>query len=238
MLDLKKLLEEYPHLVKKFNSEKLLGVLKDLNPGDNARNNIIVALLKNGFVEEMQNNTQQQIPVAYYCSRMENDYGYSADLAGECIEMWANALGLEDRLATVSIVTPGGIKINYESADLAKKLITTNDYCIEINTLLYDTNGEAYLEFWAGNGSSKAIDVYLHDFTLDGVSDKEFINLGTIKSKEAAYLYIPIGKLGKSEDHYASFSVVLDNKTTTFTESGNVNVNFNATGRRFTASVA
>ncbi len=238
MIDFKKLVEENPQLAKKHNAGTLRGYLTDLNPGETARNRILVALLQNGFVDEMQNATTTEIPVSYYCQRMENEYGYSADMTGECVELWAEALGISDRISKVSIVTPGGIKITYESQDISKALVSTSDYKVELNTLLYDTDGIAYLEFWAGNGSGKSVDVYLHGLTLDGKADKEFINLGSVKAGAGEYLYIPLGKIGRSDDHHAAFTVVIDDKSLTIVESGKVSASFNCAGHRFGAVVA
>ncbi|MBQ9084421.1 MAG: hypothetical protein IJY24_02070 [Clostridia bacterium] len=238
MFDLKDLLKQYPELAKKHSADRLRGFLNDLNPGDKAHNTIIIALLQYGFVDEMRDTAPAEISVSYYCQRMENELGFSPDRTAECVELWADALGYADRLSKVSIVTPGGIKISYESQDISRALIATGEYKVELNTLLCDTDGVAYLELWAGNGSGKAVDVYLHGFTLDGKADKEFINLGTIKAGEGDYLYLPLGKPARAEDHNAAFTVVIDDKALSISESGRVSVSFNCAGHRFAASVA
>ena len=87
MIDLKEVITKYPECLE--SSEKLRAYLTDLYPSEKAKVSIIVAIFNCGIAGEIKNSASiEDIVIERFCTRLENDYGYSQKLSKECIDLW------------------------------------------------------------------------------------------------------------------------------------------------------
>ena len=92
MIDLKEVITKYPECLE--SSEKLRAYLTDLYPNEKAKVSIIVAIFNCGIAEEIERSKKiDDVTIERFCTRLENDYGYSTKLARECIDLWLEVYG-------------------------------------------------------------------------------------------------------------------------------------------------
>lgn len=90
MIDLKEVITKYPECLE--SSEKLRAYLTDLYPNEKAKVSIIVAIFNCGIAEEIKNSSSvEDIVIERFCTRLENDFGYSRKLSNDCIDLWLEA---------------------------------------------------------------------------------------------------------------------------------------------------
>ena len=86
-MDLKSVVEKYPESLN--SAEKLRAYLTDLYPNEKAKVGIVVSIFSCGIAEEIERSkTIDDVTIERFCTRLENDYGYSSKLSRECIDLW------------------------------------------------------------------------------------------------------------------------------------------------------
>ena len=87
MIDLKSVVEKYPESLN--SAEKLRAYLTDLYPNEKAKVGIVVSIFSCGIAEEIERSKKiDDVTIARFCTRLENEYGYSQKLSKECLELW------------------------------------------------------------------------------------------------------------------------------------------------------
>ena len=105
MIDLKDLITKYPECLE--SAAKLKAFLTDFYPSEKARINILTAIWNTGIADEIRHSNRiDRIVISNYCSRLENEFGYSEKLSKECIELWYAAFGIKEE----NIVQPSSAK--------------------------------------------------------------------------------------------------------------------------------
>lgn len=86
-MDLKSVVEKYPESLN--SAEKLRAYLTDLCPNEKAKVSITVSIFSCGIAEEIEKSRKiDDVTIKRFCTRLENDYGYSQKLSNECIDLW------------------------------------------------------------------------------------------------------------------------------------------------------
>lgn len=91
-MDLKRVVEKYPESLN--SAEKLRAYLTDLYPNEKAKVGIVVSIFSCGIAEEIERSKKiDVVTIERFCTRLENDYGYSMKLTRECIDLWLGVYG-------------------------------------------------------------------------------------------------------------------------------------------------
>ena len=87
MIDLKSVVEKYPESLN--SAEKLRAYLTDLYPSEKAKVGIVVSIFSCGIADEIKRSKKiDDVTIERFCTRLENDYGYSQKISSECLDLW------------------------------------------------------------------------------------------------------------------------------------------------------
>lgn len=130
-MDLKSVVEKYPESLN--SAEKLRAYLTDLYPNEKAKVGIVVSIFSCGIAEEIERSKKiDDVTIERFCTRLENDYGYSMKLTRECIDLWLRVYG-KTFTKPETIVTKNITPI--KAVPPAPKTVNTSNYNTITNTV-------------------------------------------------------------------------------------------------------
>lgn len=91
MIDLKSVVEKYPECLD--SATKFKSYMMDLYPDNSnkARIRILADIVDCGIALAIKNGKTDSISISNFCNTMENQYGYSTKLVGECVNQFLSA---------------------------------------------------------------------------------------------------------------------------------------------------